>query len=161
MAIAKRLFGVLGAVGLVLAAISILPALPKPLEEIKSWPQGTQFALVDAKGQVVWQPGSEPTQAALAKAVALRITLPNGTSYLVAVKVVGKGQGLGEVQLTVGGKTVPLPELLHAKGFALEGGKLVRLKGSEEGADQGKKASEESSGTGKEASQPGAKGKGK
>ncbi|BCZ95671.1 hypothetical protein TthAK1_22880 (plasmid) [Thermus thermophilus] len=123
MAIARRLLGGLVAVGLALAAVSVLPALPKALEAMKSWPEGTQFALVDAEGQVVWQPGAKPTRDALAKAVALMIILPDGTSYLVEVKV--EGEGLGEVQLTVDGKRVPLPELLHAKGIALEDGKLV------------------------------------
>ncbi|BBL83355.1 hypothetical protein TthAA37_22020 (plasmid) [Thermus thermophilus] len=138
MAIARRLLGGLVAVGLALAAVSVLPALPKALEAMKSWPEGTQFALVDAEGQVVWQPGAKPTRDALAKAVALMIILPDGTSYLVEVKV--EGEGLGEVQLTVDGKRVPLPELLHAKGIALEDGKLVWSRGQGKvsgGAEEG------------------------
>ncbi len=143
MAIARKLLGGLVAVGLALAAVSVLPALPKTLEAMKSWPEGTQFALVDASGQVVWQPGVKPTRDALAKAVALRITLPDGTSYLVETKVVGKGEGLGEVQLTVDGKRVPLPELLHAKGIALEDGKLVWSRGSKEEGASGRAKGED------------------
>lgn len=108
------------------AALSLSPRLPDALAQAGSWPSGTQFALLDAQGQVVWTPGAAPTQEALRQAVALRITLPGGEVYLVTVQVQGSGQGLGEVWLTVGDKRVPLPELLHAKGFAVADGQIVR-----------------------------------
>ncbi|WP_243094688.1 hypothetical protein [Thermus thalpophilus] len=122
----------LSALGLALAGVSVSPSLPKALEG-KSWPQGTQFALLDANGNVVWQPG-QPTDH-LSQAAVLRITLPDGSVYQVAVKVVGQGRGLGEVKLTVDGKLVPLPELLRAKGFTVDAnGNLVKKGQSEEGA---------------------------
>lgn len=112
--------------GLAWAGVSVSPELPQALEK-SAWPSGTTFALVDENGQVVWQPGAKPTQEALAQAKALRILLPDGTAYLVAVTVEGQGQGLGEVKLRVEGKLVPLPELLHAKGFTVQDGQVVKL----------------------------------
>lgn len=144
--IVRKLLAGLVAVGLALAVPSALPALPKALEAMESWPEATQFALVDADGQVLWQPGAELTQDALAKAVAVMIVLTDGTSYLVEVKVEGEGEGLGEVQLIVDGKRVPLPALLHAKGFVLEDGKLVWSRGSkskEEGTSRSEGFKEE------------------
>jgi hypothetical protein len=93
-----------------------------------SWPDGTRFALVDAAGQVVWEPGTPLTRDILAQAKQLEVTLPDGTSYLIDIQVKGKGAGLGEVKVVVDGKTVPLPELLHAKGFAIKDGAIVKEK---------------------------------
>ncbi|MGC8968670.1 MAG: hypothetical protein ACP5JV_10275 [Thermus sp.] len=144
----KTLLSLAAALGFALASVAVVPELPKALKG--SWPEGTAFALVDEGGQVVWQPGSRPTREALAQAKALRITLPDGTTYLVAVRVEGEGAGLGEVKLTVDGKTVPLPELLHAQGFALEDGVIVKEKpkaGQKEKA-KGKEHEEEHGGKG-------------
>lgn len=110
------------ALSLAWAAVSVSPSLPA------TWPEGTTFALVDAEGHVVWQPGVDLVPGVLQQAAFLRITLPDGAIYQVPVAVEGKGKGLGEVKLWVDGKPVPLPELLHAKGFALEDGNLVRVK---------------------------------
>lgn len=126
--------------GLAWAAVSVSPSLPA------TWPEGTAFALVDAEGHVVWQPGGDLIPKALQQAAFLLVTLPDGTAYQVPVVVEGKGKGLGEVKLSVEGKLVPLPELLRARGFALEDGHLVRIKPekgpSEDGGghreDQGK-----------------------
>jgi hypothetical protein len=51
--------------------------------------------------------------------------------------VKGEGAGLGEVKVVVGGKTVPLPELLHAKGFAVKDGAIVKEKPKKESEEQG------------------------
>ncbi len=122
------------ALGLAWATVSASPSLPT------TWPEGTTFALVDAEGHVVWQPGVDLLPKALQQAAFLLITLPDGTTYQVPVAVEGKGKGLGEVKLWVDGKPVPLPELLHAKGFALEDGNLVRVKPepAQEGAAHGR-----------------------
>lgn len=131
----------LSVLGLALAGVSVSPFLPKALEG-KSWPQGTQFALLDANGNVVWQPG-QPTDH-LSQAAVLRITLPDGSVYQVAVKVVGQGRGLGEVKLTVDGRLVPLPELLRAKDFTVDAnGNLVKKGQSEESAQGQKKGNSE------------------
>jgi hypothetical protein len=126
----QRLFFLVLAIGVALAGLALVPQLPQDLQT-RSWPVGTQFALVDQNGQVVWKAGDPLSPGVLQKAVALAITLPDGTSYLVAVQVKGQGAGLGEVKLFVDGKLVPLPELLHAKGFTVENGQIVKVKPGE------------------------------
>jgi hypothetical protein len=56
------------------AASDLSKALPT------SWPDGTRFALVDATGQVVWEPGTPLTSEALVQAKRLEVTLPDGTT---------------------------------------------------------------------------------
>ena len=124
------------ALGSVFASAMAASDLSKALQT--SWPDGTRFALVDATGQVVWEPGTPLTRDILAQAKQLEVTLPDGTSYLVDIQVEGKGAGLGEVKVVVGGKTVPLPELLHAKGFTIQDGTIVKEKPKkEEPGEQG------------------------
>lgn len=133
----QRLFPMVLTAGLALAGLALVPSLPQDLQT-GSWPAGTQFALVDQDGRVVWQPGASLDPGLLQRAVALRITLPDGRSYLVSVTVEGKGAGLGEVKLSVNGRNVPLPEPLHAKGFTLKDGKIVKEKpGKDEDASLG------------------------
>lgn len=102
-----------------------------------SWPEDTQFALLDSSGGVLWTytKGQDLTQVPpdlLTQADSLRITLPDGTVAYFRVAVRGDGQGLGEVKLLVDGKPLPLPELLNAPGFALKDGQLVVNRGKPE-----------------------------
>lgn len=106
-----------------------------------SWPEGTQFALLDSSGHVLWTytEGQDLTQVPaglLAQAASLRITLPDGTVAYFAVTVKGNGQGLGEVKLFVDGKPLPLPELLNAPGVALKDGQLVVSRGKGKPEDE-------------------------
>ncbi len=109
-----------------------------------SFPQGTQFALLDPSGNVLWTytEGQTPSQTApgpLAQAAILRIVLPDGTAVNLPVTVEGEGRGLGEVKLLVDGRLVPLPELLHAPGFTLKDGQLALSRGkSEQEGQKGK-----------------------
>jgi uncharacterized membrane protein YgcG len=137
------------ALGSVFASAVAAPDLSKALQT--SWPDGTRFALVDATGQVVWEPGTPLTSEALAQAKQLEVTLPDGTSYLIDVQVEGKGAGLGEVKVVVDGKTVPLPELLHAKGFTVQDGTIVKEKPKKGRGEQGQdeESTSEDQGNGK------------
>jgi len=109
------------------------------------------YALVCASF-VVWEPGTPLTSDILAQAKQLEVTLPDGTGHLIDIQVKGEGAGLGEVKVVVDGKTVPLPELLHAKGFAIKDGAIVKEKPKKEGPGergQGEESASEDQDNGK------------
>lgn len=116
----------------VLSALALASVVQSP-QTGSGWPQGTQFLLLDSSGNVLLSlaSGQEPGQVPpdlLSKAATLKVVLPNGTALELKVTVEGEGEGLGEVKLSIDGRLVPLPELLHGEKFTVQDGRIARVK---------------------------------